>query len=83
MSTSIACRRYYTAWKAYSNYKALSGAKALSDCWSVRDTIKLEQLQRQLREMQQGGVRFPVDSWPAKLLAKSPRWVHVTRGNQP
>jgi len=55
----------------------LAGAKALADCWSVRDTEKLVQLQQELVELKEGGVVFPADSWPAKLLSKSPR-CHVT-----
>ncbi len=50
-----------------------AGAKALADCWSVRDTEKLIQLQKELAQLQAGGLVFPPDSWPAKLLSKSPR----------
>jgi hypothetical protein len=68
---------YYTGWRTYSNFQALSGAKALADCWSVRDTEKLIQLQKELAELQAGGLVFPPDSWPAKLLSKSPRYLDI------
>lgn len=68
---------YYTGWRTYSNFQALAGAKALADCWSVRDTEKLVQLQKELFRMEESGLVFPPDSWPAKLLAKSPRYLDI------
>ena len=67
--------RYYTGWKAYSNFKALAGANALNSCFRVLDSIKLEKLKQELSQLQDSGVVFPKDSWPANLLAKSPRCV--------
>ena len=67
--------RYYTGWKAYSNFKALAGAHALNSCFRVLDSIKLEKLKQELSQLQDSGVVFPKDSWPANLLAKSPRCV--------
>ena len=59
--------------QVYSARTALAGCKTLADMWSHQDTDELQRLKDQLTLLQDGGVVFPEDSWPMRLLRSHPR----------
>ena len=60
--------------QVYSARTALAGCKTLADMWSHQDTDQLQRLKDELTLLQDSGVVFPVDSWPARLLRSHPRY---------
>lgn len=60
--------------QVYSARTALAGCKTLADMWSHQDTDQLQRLKDELTLLQDNGVVFPVDAWPARLLRSHPRY---------
>ncbi len=67
-------KTWWTALQVYSARTALAGCKTLADMWSHQDTDQLQRLKNELTLLQDSGVVFPMESWPARLLRSHPRY---------
>lgn len=59
--------------QAFSASSALAGCAALRNMLSHAETQQLQALRADMQALQDSGVAFPHDSWPAKLLRPEPR----------
>jgi len=75
---------YYAGYKTWAHYRAWRGAQSLQGIVLNIDRKQLVNLRLQLLDMQSAdGRHFEEGTWPAELLALSPRYQAIFDATQP